>query len=181
MAVDIRRYLNRKTLILGDVNTGKSRLTLAVLDAFLDRYPPESITVIDLAPQLAGGVGGKLAVPSLPGLQYLTADIVPPRLTTSDEVQMIRLAEANAAAAEKIFDVYLARSRPVLIVNDATLYLQAGLLNRFTSLLEQSATAVINAYFGSYFPDSPLGRRERRLTEALTSICDVIEHLEIGS
>ena len=64
-----------------------------------------------------------------------------------------------------MMDRYLAAPRDILLVNDATLYLQAGCLTRFVALLDSAATAVINAYAGAYFSDGPLTRHEQRLTD----------------
>jgi hypothetical protein len=176
MRIDVRRFKGQRVLILGDVNTGKTRYTAAILDAVVSAEGAGDVTVIDLAPRLKNGIGGRLRPPAGP-VQYLTTTITPPRLTAREPDEVLTLARGNAAAAERLFDAYLDRPRPVLFVNDASLYLQAGGLERFIRLLAAAGTAVVNAYCGNHFPDSPLSRRERRLTDALTAVCDRIERL----
>lgn len=171
VAVNPADCRGRRTLILGDVNTGKTRLTRSILEAFAAAGEAQEIALLDLAPGPVGGVGGKFPA-SAAGVRHLTTAIVPPRLTGTDEAQVARLATANAGRIEALFDSYLKRPRPLLFVNDATLYLQAGSLERFCELLDSAATAVVNAYHGVHFADGPLTRRERRLTEALARRCD---------
>ena len=84
---------------------------------------------------------------------------------------------SNARRIEAMMDRYLAAPRDILLVNDATLYLQAGCLTRFVALLDSAATAVINAYAGAYFSDGPLTRHEQRLTDRLGRRCDRIIRL----
>ena len=176
VAVNADDYRNRRTLILGDVNSGKTRLTAAILDAFTAAGEAGQITLIDLAPDPVGGVGGKFAPPAA-GVEHLTCAIVPPRLTGADDREIAALAAANADGIEVLMDRYLAHPRPILFVNDATLYLQAGSLERFGALLDSAVTVVVNAYCGVYFPDGPLTRRERRLTDILARRFDRVIHL----
>jgi len=171
VAVNPEDYRGRRTLILGDVNTGKTRLTRSILEAFAAAGEAQEIALLDLAPEPAGDVGGKFPA-SAAGVLHLTTAIVPPRLTGTDEAEVARLAAANADRIEALFDSYLKQPRPILFVNDATLYLQAGSLERFAGLLAGAATAVVNAYQGRHFADGPLTRRERRLTDALARRCD---------
>ena len=174
MPIDIERFYRRRVLIVGDVNTGKSRYTAAILDALVRLAGAPAVCVIDLAPRLTNGVGGKLTVSE--SVQYLTADIIAPRLTARSREEMERMARANARCAADLFDAYLRRPRPVLVVNDATLFLQAGDPDHFSRLVAAAETAVVNAYYGHHFPDSALSRRERRRVEALMAACDRTEY-----
>ena len=80
----------RKLLILGDVNSGKTRLTLDLVLREQDRRGG-GIALLDLAPTRTKGVGGKMRLP--PELQhtYYTADIVPPRLSSDDPTALVGL------------------------------------------------------------------------------------------
>ena len=176
VALDPEDYRNRRTLILGDVNSGKTRLTGAILEAFADAGEAGRIALFDLAPDPVGPVGGKMAPPQAAVL-YMTCPIVPPRLTGRDENEITTLAVSNARRIEAMMDRYLAAPREILLVNDATLYLQAGCLTRFVALLESAATAVVNAYAGAHFADGPLSRHERLRTEQLGQLCDRIIRL----
>ena len=171
----------QRTLIVGEVNTGKTRTTLDILARWIAANPTPSMTVLDLAPEPVRGIGGRLALP--PGFngRYLFADIVPPRLTgrTSDEIT--RLAAANALATAPLFNQILARPHPILIVNDASLYLQAGDYRRFADIIHSAATALVNTYYGESLGDHPISRRERRLTERLMQDCDRVIWMPEGN
>jgi len=75
------------------------------------------------------------------------------------------------------FSSFAQEKRNILVINDATLYLHAGVLSRFLMLLDTAATQVINAYWGETFQDSALTQREKRLTLKLKATCDEIVYL----
>lgn len=168
---------NHRVLILGDVNAGKTRLSAAWLARIVGAGRGPSTAVLDLAPPPRRGVGGPLLPPPGAGVLYRAAAVVPPRLTAADEAGAERLAQANAAAIEALFREYLRAPRPILLVNDATLYLQAGGLARFLAVLAPSPTCLVNAYYGRSFPEYALSRRERRLTDELAAACDRVVRL----
>jgi len=171
MVVTAESFLWRRTLIAGDVNTGKTRLTQRILDALTAAGLAADIAVIDLAPSRTQGVGGKFNIGD-DRVDYRTTRIVPPRLTARHEDHALELARRNARAVEDLLEIYHRQPRPLLLVNDATLYLQAGALETFLALLATASTAVVNAYQGRHFPDSALTRRERHMTDLLASHCD---------
>jgi hypothetical protein len=171
-------FRNQRILIVGEVNTGKTRTTLDILTRWIAADPSRPMTVLDLAPEPVGGIGGRLSLP--PGFdgRYLSADIVPPRLTGRTPDDIARLAVANARAAEPLLTAILTHPHPVLVVNDASLYLQAGDYRRFTEIIQSAATVLINAYYGkSLSRDHPVSHRERRLTERLMQDCDRVIRL----
>ena len=170
----IEEYINLRTLIVGDVNSGKTARTQQILQRFLRAGKGKNITILDLAPDAIGGVGGKMEPPLDEPVVYLTAPISAPRLSGRNEIHIRQLAENNSAAIEKLFVKLQRRKRTILFVNDATLYLQAGHFHRFVEVLDTASTQIINAYYGITFADSRLTRREKNLTEDLMKICDKI-------
>lgn len=170
----IENYLGRRTIIVGDVNTGKTVRTLEILHLFLTAGYAPKIAVLDLAPDTVRRVGGKMKPPPDEPLLYLTASISAPRLTGKDEDHTRQLAEENARTIETLFVKFQRQKREILFVNDATLYLQAGHLKRFVEILDTTSTQIINAYYGNAFTDSELTRREKKLTEDLMKICDQV-------
>ena len=168
----INHYLGRRTIIIGDVNSGKTSETLRILNLFLKKGYADKIGIIDLAPDVIRGIGGKMVPPKKTPLLYLTTTILAPRLTGKNEYHTIQLAEKNATAIEKLFKKFRREKKEILFVNDATLYLQAGKLQQLTKILDTTSTQIINAYYGDTFPDSELTRREKKLTEDLMKICD---------
>jgi len=170
----IDSFKGKKTLIVGDINTGKTAWTVKILQRCLSAGWGLHITVIDLAPDGLGGGGGKMKMPELEGLQYFTGPIVAPRMTATDAGQAQLLAQANARAIDRLFAQFDAHPSKILFVNDASLYLQAGVMTRFQAVLEKAETVVVNAYFGNSFPDSALTRREKQMVLKLIQFCDRI-------
>lgn len=170
--ISITDYLNRRTLIIGDVNSGKTRLTLAILQSFIDSGHAGDITVLDLAPDIRHGIGGKLALPPAKNLLLLTCPIIPPRLTAQNAAQVHTLARQNAAAIDHLIDQALAARRTILFINDASLYLQAGRPDRFLALADAHTTVVINAYFGQKFLPTTFSQKEKLRVQNLREHCD---------
>lgn len=164
-------YINRRTLIIGDVNSGKTRLTQAIMQSLVKTGHGPEITLLDLAPETTQGIGGKMILPG-EDLLCLTCPIRPPRLTGKDEHQIQRLAEQNAKAIDILIDQTLAARRTILIINDASLYLQAGSPDRFISMIKTFPTVIINAYYGHSFKPAPFTHTERKNIESLTPICN---------
>ncbi len=172
--------LNRRTLIVGDTNTGKTLKTLDILSGWVTANPTPLMTVLDLAPEPVRGIGGRLTLPEGFTGRYLFADIVPPRLTGRTPDEVTRLAAANARSAVTLFTEILREPHPFLIINDVTLYLQAGDYGRLADSVQSAATVLMNAYYGKRFGDHPISRRERRLTERLMQDCDRVIRMPEG-
>ncbi len=173
-------FLGQRTLIIGDINTGKTRTTSRILADWIAANPTPQMTVLDLAPETVRGIGGRLALPAGFTGRYLFADIVAPRLTGRTPEEVTRLAAENALAAAPLFNQILARPHPILVVNDATLYLQAGDYRRFAETIQSAVTVLINAYYGKRLGDHPISNRERQLTERLMQDCDRVIRMPEG-
>jgi GTPase SAR1 family protein len=171
---NINNYINRRTIIVGDVNSGKTSYTLNILKLFLKTGYAGKIAILDLAPDNIQGIGGKMEPPKDESLLYLTTSIIAPRLTGKDEHHTLKLAEKNATTIEKLFTNFFRQKREILFVNDVTLYFQAGDFEHFIKILDTASTHIINAYYGHTFSDSELTRREKNLTEKLMKLCDQI-------
>ena len=170
----INQYLKRRTLIVGDINSGKTARTFEILQLFLNEGYAKKIAILDLAPGSIRGFGGKMEPPLDEPLIYLTTSISAPRLMGKDEDHTRQLAEENAQTIERLFTKFHRQKKEILFVNDATLYLQAGHFKRFLEILDTTSTQIINAYYGNIFTDSELTRRERKLTENLMKTCDQV-------
>ena len=170
-------YLDRRTLILGDINSGKTRETQRILARWIADNPTPLMTILDLAPEPLRGIGGRLTLPPRFMGRYLFTEIIPPRLTGQSTAEISELAAANARAIEPLLVEFLNQPHPMLVVNDVTLYLQAGDYARLAAVMHSATTVLINAYFGASFADHPITRRERRLTERLMQDCDQVIHM----
>ena len=168
---NIDQYIHRRTLIVGDVNSGKTRQTIEILDMFLRAGYAKKMFILDFAPGIKGRIGKKLLPPSDTDLIYLTASIAAPRLTGKDEIHTMTLAKKNAKTIENLFVKYNQHPRDILFINDVTLYFHAGNFETISKLFYLPSTVVINAYYGQTFADSELTRREKKLTQNLMNLC----------
>ena len=166
----------KRTLILGEVNSGKTQMALDLLDQILAQSKDE-IAILDLAPERTRGIGGKMDTPSDSRILYHTTKITPPRLTAKDLAEMETYALQNARAIEELFSLYLKNPKNTLVINDVSLYLQRGDPVRLQHVLQTSQTVIINGYYGKSFADSALSKREREQMDRLAEICDRIIHL----
>ena len=167
----MQEFRNKKTIILGEVNTGKT----AYLDEILNRFLEEGeadITVIDMAPDSVRGIGGKMSKAEICSTRYLTAQIAAPRLTGRSYQDAKTLARHNARLIEDIFAEYLENPGKVLFINDISLYLQAGNLDKLLTLIGSTPTVIMNGYYGFSLGGGELGERERENMNALRKVCD---------
>ncbi len=168
-------YLNHKTLLAGEVNSGKTQRTLKIIRDFRE-CQRGALAVLDLAPETVRGIGGKL--PLTPRekeeILYLSPLILPPRLLGKDEEEIRSLARENRIRIEKILEGFQVPRFSILIINDVSLYFHDGDAQRLLSFLEGVPTVVMNGYYGSYFGESALSRKVRREMEDLMSRCDQV-------
>jgi hypothetical protein len=177
-SMDTAVFLGKKTLILGDVNSGKTTLTREILVGFCRQGLGGRIAVMDLAPEIPeevlrrrglAGVGGRLEPPGGCGAATLHASIIAPRLTSSSEEEAMEKAGWNRKVIDGLLTRFESLDRDILFVNDVSLYLQAGDLDCITGLLEKTGTAVVNGYFGEKLGRGELSRRERDAMEGLAA------------
>jgi GTPase SAR1 family protein len=169
-------YLKRKTLILGDVNTGKTTLTRKVLEALCRRDLGGRIAIIDMAPEVPEklarekgliGVGGKLMPPEGHNILYLGGLFEPPRLSSQTEEEAMGKAQQNWQINEGLFHQLDGQWRDILFINDVSMYLQAGRMENLTRWLDQATTTVVNGYWGERLGGGTLTERERTETAKL--------------
>ncbi len=170
-------YLNQRTLIVGESNSGKTTRTDQLLEMFINAGYASEIAILDLAPDKIQGAGGKMRTKPPKEVLYLSTQIAAPRLQGKNDHHIWQLAHNNARATERLFKQLIEKKRKILFVNDATLYLQAGTFEHFEKVLNSFNTAIINAYQGDRFGDSALTRREKKLTRNLIQRCDLIIQL----
>ncbi len=159
-----------KTCIAGEVNTGKTRLLRRVLAAALQAGERE-VVLLDLAPERTRGIGGKLEVAGVGEVRVLTAPIQPPRLLGRTPQEVLALARNNARLIEGLLRRLENPPPRAVFVNDVSLYLQAGDLERLWGVLEPVPSVVLNGYYGHSLGGGGLGERERRAMRELMSRC----------
>jgi hypothetical protein len=163
----------RRTLIVGEVGSGKTIHTLQIFRE-LRKACEGPFGVLDLAPEKADRVGGKLPLSGeeKEGVVYLSPLIVPPRLRGKSEDEVLRLAGENRERIDQILQTPKASGVNVLFINDISLYFHAGHADHLWLRMEGIPILVMNGYYGRYFGDSPLSRRERSEMETLMTRCD---------
>ncbi len=174
--VPVGEYLGKWTLVVGDVNTGKTTITAGILRALCVQGLDGRIAVIDLAPEIPeelaakrklAGAGGRLVPPPMTGVIYLSTNLEPPRLSSKSEEEAVGKAGENAKKIEKLFCDFAGSARDILFVNDISIYLQAGTAQKFVSAVEKVTTLVANGYYGEKLGGGVVSGRERKEMEAL--------------
>ena len=158
------------TLITGEVNTGKTDMLSRIMAAFAQGEHGR-MALMDMAPELTRGVGGKLVLPPGVHLKVCAPSIVAPRLTGKTPEEVTALARQNAANLATALEGYLAVPAAVLFINDVSLYLQAGDPAKLYEAMEATPTVVINGYLGTSLGGGEMGELERRRMEELAARC----------
>jgi len=173
-----------KTLIVGDVGTGKTRLTRRLLDEALE-MSLERVVVIDMAPEaviIEGvSVGGALLDSHRDGVWLLrSSDIKTPRLSAKSPEELLQLADHNRREIDGQLDAFDAEPGDTLFVNDVSIYLQRGDLERLWSTLKDPKSVVVNGYLGERLKGdlgTGLSLNEQNQMEDLASRMDLVIEL----
>lgn len=176
MVIPIEAFRDKRTLIVGDVNTGKTSYSLEILKNFL-REGAFSVAIIDMAPESVEGVGGKMCFHCKRSVAYHSGEIAAPRLSGKTKEEIERLAKQNAVVIERLLEAYVNNPAEILFINDVSIYLQAGSVERLVSFLDLTPTLVMNGYFGETLGGGDLGMRERENMERLQGWCDNVIRL----
>jgi len=119
---------NLRTLVLGEISTGKTRYCMRLLREAYKHGDP--ITVLDFAPprRVVNGleVGGRLYEPDCNVVYLYSEKIHTPRLSASNKEELERLVSENRAITNKLIKEYLMAPTPVLFINDLSIHLQGG-------------------------------------------------------
>ncbi|MEM3004344.1 MAG: hypothetical protein QXK96_03505 [Candidatus Bathyarchaeia archaeon] len=179
--------IRKRTVILGDLGAGKTKLTRRLLKQALTTENPERITVIDIAPErrLFKGlvVGGVIADPEiiLSGVRLLKPrEVNAPRCSARDRDELMRQVEENRVLIEETLDLYLHKATPILFINDLSLYFQSGRFEKALEVMELAETFVANAYHGEALEEdlgTGVSVTERRVLESFAAKADVLVHL----
>jgi len=183
--MDYSRLRGMRTLIVGEVGSGKTTLTAELLAQAIKAEPIEAITVLDFAPRsftarglkAGGAIDEYIQLPR--ELRYIKACVRGPRLQSKTRVEALAIARENARETSRLLEAYIRSPTPVLFVNDVTIHLHAGSLSLLTRALEEAQTAILNAYRGVRIPAEPLEitERERRGVAELAKRVDVVVEL----
>lgn len=168
----------KKILIAGDVGRGKTAYTAKLIQEILKQNPEEDITILDFAPEYGKiGLSLKQYLQRMPRNYYAPEKVTAPRLEGKNGAEVIELAKQNAACIEPLLKHYLEHPTRYLIINDISLYLQAGDYELISKCLKKAETAVINSYYGSALLEnrgSNISLMERLKVEKLMEEVDIV-------
>ncbi len=181
------RFEGKKTLIVGETGSGKTKLTASLLREAIERVRSDDITVLDFAPiQISfRGVkaGGRIRdfLPHIECHAYESSDSIrAPRLEGNDANEVWALAEHNASLTSDFIRDYLSSPTPYLFVNDLTIHLHAGDVDLLLKAIRRSGAFLGNAYTGSALaPDhgSGLSKREGEFLQKVINAVDIVIEL----
>lgn len=182
--IDLFRILNKKTLIIGEVRSGKTRLLINLIKQLISNKLTNKLTVIDMAPPRMLNIGGRILdyeAELCAKLRYLYSDdIRPPRLTGKTMNEIMKIATKNFEIIDKLIDEYILNPTDILLINDLTMYIHAGDAVKLNNVIMKSITFVGTAYYGSKLSDdkgSGITIKEKQYIEELTSIVDYVFRL----
>ncbi len=170
--------LNKKTLIIGDVSSGKTLLTAYIIGEWVKSRSGLDITIIDLAPRYGSvgrGIDEYIDVGHL--RYYSDAGFKAPRLMSRNKLELNKYIYDNYVKAMKLFKRFEEVPTGILVVNDLGIFLHYGDTDYLDSLFELPSTLLVNAYYGSRISRSfshELDELERIRIERLFKIMDVL-------
>ena len=127
---------------------GKTQLTSWLISQFLAQGQT-GLVVMDLAPDLIKGIGGKMELPPDAGLRVYAPGMIAPRLTGGSPAEVEALSEQNAQVIEAVLAKYLRKPCACLFINDVSMYLQAREPQGLLALMAATPTVVMNGYLGT--------------------------------
>ncbi len=146
-----REIIGKKVLILGEVGSGKTSLTAKAVQDLALFIQPEEMTVIDMAPEAIGEIGGKLSnhLSLSSKVRYVSpAKVYAPRTMGTTNPQVVEYAKRNKNAIELLLNDFLENPTKALIINDVTLYLHFGKLEKVIDCVRLADTFLASAYYG---------------------------------
>jgi len=174
---DAESLIGRKTVIVGDVGAGKTRLLTEILTHFREKGLTTQITVVDLAPPKMGRVGGPITeYVSAEGLRYLRPTrIYAPRLQACNSDDVLRYVSHNVTPSRVLLEQFTSAPTKILMINDLTIFLHGSTLEELLNVLEKAETFVGTAYYGMTLDEdygTGISAKERRLVEEMLRLMD---------
>jgi hypothetical protein len=179
-------HIQKMTIILGDISTGKTTTTaLLIMDA-LKSNSPNNITIIELAPRktiykgktIGGRISDIIKLPS--GIRLLQPKIHSPRYSAKDKDKLLNLVEENKISIDIILNHYMDNPTPIIFINDLSIYFQSGKWKKIFNAMQKSKVSLANAYYGRSLENdlkTGISKIERKTLEMVSSKADMIIHL----
>jgi len=177
--IDAEDLLGRRTLIVGDVGSGKTKLLAEIIQQLVKKGYAREITLIDLAPPRIGKIGGWISeYIDTSTINYLRPNrIYAPRTEAKTPQQLIQYAEHNLREARKTLQKYLENPTKILAINDITIHMHAGEVEEIQELVEKAETFIATAYRGKTLENDKatgITEREKQKLNQLIKVVDKI-------
>lgn len=179
--------LGKRTLILGELATGKTMLTVKLIREAAQLGYASEITIIDLAPKTLRHKGRKIGgrieeYIKLPDdVSYLAPErIETPRLRAKSADELLSLVRLNRERIEPLFKAFIRDPTEILFINDLSIYLQSGSADSVLSVAKAAETFIANAYYGeslAFDHGTKVSENEKTLTELVSDRSDVVVRL----
>ncbi|MGX9365155.1 hypothetical protein ACTVJH_03850 [Desulfoplanes sp. PS50] len=177
------KLIGSRILITGEVNTGKTTLTGLWADQIWNHLDMPCVAVMDMAPTIppdlsrqtgTGAVGGHVMFNAfIPDLLF-RGDIHPPRMLGGSPEHILALALENKKRIETWFADILAHDRvDLLVINDMSIYLQAGEIDNLAPVIHHAHTVIANGYMGKTLGTDTLSQTEQL---AMNRIARIFQH-----
>lgn len=148
--MSVELFLNKYTLILGDVGRGKTSLTSKFVKELIRLGYDDEMYIIDLAPNIRN-LGSRLSkyVYGFRNSVYrYSREIKAPRTEANSPEVLREYMERNYHISLQFFRDYLKSGRKILIVNDLSIFLHYGEVSELLDFIGYSDTFLGNSYYG---------------------------------
>ena len=178
--LDFKNYIGHRTLLYGELNTGKTYNTAKFVQYLLEikNLNPKDISILDFAPKLAYfnnlKIGGRIQDYYENSVKCnninFKGEIIPPRLNAKNKNEMYSNMCHNFNKIYEIIEIYSNNPTPVLIINDISLFLHLGSNKYLINTINKSDTFFGNSYYGSSISSKfskLISIKEKRKVESL--------------
>ncbi|GAG03312.1 MAG: hypothetical protein ACTSPU_02255 [Promethearchaeota archaeon] len=178
--LDFKNYIGHRTLLYGEINTGKTYYTAKFVQYLLEikKINPKDISILDFAPKLAYfnnlKIGGRIQDYYENSVKCnninFKGEIIPPRLNAKNRNEMYSNICHNFNKICEIIETYNNNPTPVLIINDISIYLHLGSNKYLINTINKSVTFFGNSYYGSSISSKfskLISIKEKRKVESL--------------
>ncbi|MEM2896598.1 MAG: hypothetical protein QW265_05175 [Candidatus Bathyarchaeia archaeon] len=181
--ISFKDLYDKRTLIVGELGTGKTRLLIKLLAEAIKLGLKDEITIIDMAPKtIVFGekkVGGSLSIhsPEVKCLRYLRSKgIKAPRLSSKSAEELILSAQENKVAIDRLLEAFTKNPSSILFINDISIYFHSGSIEPILDILKLVNTFIANGYYGKSLSkdfDTGISKKEMESMESLMEKMDI--------
>lgn len=177
--LDFDGFLGRRTLIVGEIGSGKTRLLSYFLNYLIERGYGSKVTLIEMAPEYGGiGISLERYSENVWRIRYLKpSKIYAPRLLGRSPQEVLEYAERNRIELEPLLSRFERDPTEILLINDLTIFLHAGDPEQIIKVMRLCETFAATAYEGERLRDdkgSGIAQREKEAVSLIKKHVDQV-------